>query len=164
MFCDQHLHINNTDILHWWALIALLKKNTETGLYESRHKSHTHTHTHTHTCQCINDNRGWQEVVYHTKGMLYNSTDKHISELFLFSLTAEKVMTQTGSWTKFSCDHYAKRSCLYLVYIQCIWFIQYIFTEHLLYVRSCLRCQEYKNKKRILPSWSLHCKGRKQTS
>lgn len=104
-------------------------------------------HTHTHTCQCINDSRGWQEVVYHTKGMLYNSTDKHISALFLFSLTAEKVMTQTGSWNKFSCDHYAKRSCLYLVYIQCIWFIQYIFTEHLWYVRSCLRCWEYKNKK-----------------
>lgn len=66
-------------------------KNTETGLYESRHKSHTHTR------QCINDNRGWQEVVYHTKGMLYNSTNKHISELLLFSLIAEKVMTHTGS-------------------------------------------------------------------
>ena len=70
-------------------------RNTETGLYESRHKSHTHRPTHTR--QCINDNRGWQEVVYHTKGMLYNSTNKHISELLLFSLTAEKVMTHTGS-------------------------------------------------------------------
>ena len=72
---------------------SFVKKKTQKQVFMNQGINHTHTHT----CQCINDNRGWQEVVCHTKGMLYNSTDKHISELFLFSLTAEKVMTQTGS-------------------------------------------------------------------
>lgn len=53
----------NTDILYSWVLIAFVK-NTETGLYESRHESHTHT------SQRLNDNGYLKEAIYHTKGVL----------------------------------------------------------------------------------------------